>query len=320
MKKITFLLASLALFAVVDLSAQTVGEVNTKFNDAAALIQAKNYTQAIPVLEATVEMGLNAGEEASATVMQAQKLLPVCYFQSGLAMCRENRFDEALPLLEKALQYGELYQDVKTVGNAKKLMSQTYMAMGAGAFNNKEWAKAIEVFSKGYAANPTDTDLGLYLAESYAESGDYESGLKVYHDIVALEARNSRYQEAAAKAKAKIVYYQTIRAVDAATAGNAPLVYSITEDILSVEPVNPEANLLRIQTATNNKEWARVIEWGNAAAEAQSDANLKSSIYYMLGAAYQNSENKDAAIANYRKVTSGNNLADAKKQIELLSK
>ena len=40
----------------------------------------------------------------------------------------------------------------------------------------------------------------------------------------------------------------------------------------------------------------------------------------MLGAAYQNSENKDAAIAAYRKVTAGNRAADAKAQIAVLTK
>ena len=43
MKKIKFLLAAAAIFAATGLSAQTVSEVNTKFNEAAALIQAKDF-------------------------------------------------------------------------------------------------------------------------------------------------------------------------------------------------------------------------------------------------------------------------------------
>lgn len=314
------LLAAVAIFAVSGLSAQTVSEVNAKYNEAAALIQAKNFKDAIPVLEQTVEMGLNAGDEASATVQSAQKLIPTCYFQYGLALCRENRFEEALPVLDKAVSYAELYQDVKVLSNAKRLISQTYTALGANAFNSEQWDKAIEIFSKGYEANPTDTDLALYLAESYAMAGDYENGLKIYHDIVALEERHSRYAEPAAKAREKIVYYQTLRAVEAAKAGNEPEVYAIVEDILSVDPSNPEANLLRIQTATNNQEWSRIIEWGEASAQAQTDEAMRSDIYFMLGAAYQNTENKDAAIANYRKVTAGGNVAAAHEQINVLSK
>lgn len=320
MKKLRLFLVAAAIFAASGLSAQTVGDVNAKYNEAAALIQQKNFKDAIPALEQVVEMGLDAGDDASATVQSAQKLIPTCYFQYGLALCKESRFEEALPVLDEAVSYAELYQDAKIMANAKKLISQTYTALGADAFNNEQWDKAIEIFSKGYEANPTDTNLALYLAESYALSGDYENGLEIYHDIVSLEDRHSRYAEPAAQAREKIVYYQTLRAVDAAKAGNEAEVYAVVEDILEVDPSNPEANLLRIQTATNNKEWGRIIEWGEESAKAQTDEAARSDIYFMLGAAYQNTEQKDAAISNYRKVTAGGNVAAAKTQIDVLSK
>ena len=320
MKKIKFLLAAAAIFAATGLSAQTVSEVNTKFNEAAALIQAKDFGAAIPVLEQTIEMGLNAGADASATVQQAQKLLPTCYFQYGLSLCKESRFDEALTVLDSAMQYAELFQDVKVLGNSRKLISQTYTVMGADAFNNQQWDKAIEIFSKGYEANPTDTDLALFLAESYAASGDYENGMKIYKDIVELESRHSRYKEPADAAREKMAYYQMLRAAEADEAGNADEVYEILGEVLAIDPTNPAASLMRIQVATNNQDWAHVIEWGEAAAAAQTDPADMSDIYFMLGAAYQNSENKDAAVATYRKVTEGSHVADAKAQIEILTK
>ena len=42
MKKFSILLAAIAVFGAVELSAQTVNEVNTKYNEAVALIQNKN--------------------------------------------------------------------------------------------------------------------------------------------------------------------------------------------------------------------------------------------------------------------------------------
>ncbi len=320
MKKIQILFAAAAMFAVADLSAQTVNDVNAKYNEAVALIQAKNYEASIPVLEQVVEMGFNAGPDASATIQQAQKLIPTCYFQYGLSLCKTGKLEEAIPVLENAIQYAELFQDVKVLNNSRKLISQTYTLLGADAFNDKDWAKAIDVFSKGYAANPTDTDLALYLAESYSESGDLENGLKTYHDIVNLEARHSRYEEPAAKAREKIAYYQTLRAMKAAEEGKTDDVYAYVDDILSVDPDNAAAQMLRVQTANNAQQWNRVIEWGDAAATAQTDPDMASSIYFMLGAAYQNTENKDAAIANYSKVTSGDHAAAARQQIELLNK
>lgn len=319
MKSIKILLAATALFAVANLSAQTVNDVNAKYNEAATLIQAKKYQEAIPVLEATMNMGLEAGAEAAATVTQAQKLIPTCYFQYALSLARENKFEEALPVLDKAAMYAELYQDSKVLGNTRKLMSQTYTALGAVPFNTKEWDKAIAIFSKGYAANPTDAELGLFLAESYAESGDFDNAMKVYNEIAVLEARSARYAEASAKAKDKISYYQLHMASDAAQKGDTQKAYVLIQEMLTVNPANAEANLLRVQLAANAQDWAKVIEWGNAAADAQTDAALKSTVYYLMGAANQNSTNKDAAIANYRKVVAGPNAAEAKKQIDVLS-
>ena len=320
MKKIKFLLAAVAMMAVTGLSAQTVNDVNTRYNEAAALIQAKDFPAAIAALNETVEMGLNAGADASATVQAAQKLLPTCYFQYGLDLCREQKFEEALVELDSALQYAQLFQDVKVLGNSRKLMSQIYTHLRGDAFNAKQWDRASEIFSKGYEANPTDTTLALYLAESYAASGDYDNGMKIYHDVVALEQRHSRYQEPAAAAREKIIYYETIRAISAAEAGNADEVYACADDILSVDPVNANAYLLKIQAATNSQNWQNVIEWGETAAEMQTNDVEKSNIYYMLGAAYQNTENKDAAIANYNKVVAGPNVANAKAQIDILNK
>lgn len=319
MKRIKILLAALVMFAAADLSAQTVNDVNAKYNEAVTLIQNKQYQQAIPVLESVVNMGLDAGAEAAATVTQAQKLIPTCYFQYALSLARENKFEEALPVLDKAAMYAELYQDAKTLGNARKLMSQTYTALGAVPFNAKEWDKAIAIFSKGYEANPTDAELGLFLAESYAESGDFDNAMKVYNEIAALENRNARYAEVSAKAKDKISYYQLHRASEAAQKGNVQEAYGFIAEILASNPTNPEANMLRVQLATNAQDWAKVVEWGNAAADAQTDAGLKSTVNFLVGAANQNSGNKDAAIASYRKVVAGPSAADAKKQIEVLS-
>lgn len=320
MKKFKLLFATFALMAAAQATAQTVNEVIAKYNEAVGYIQNEQYGEAVKALESTISMGLDAGADASSTVAQAQKILPNYYFRHGFSLCRSNRMEEGLAALESAMQYAELYQDAKTLANARKLTSQIYTSMGATAFNNKDWGKAIEIFSKGYKANPTDTELGLYLAESYAESGDYQNGLDIYRQIASLESRHSRYAEPAAKAKQMIAYYQTHRAVEQAKAGNTDAAYELISDILSVDPTNSQAQLLRIQTAAQAQDWARIIEWGESAADAQSDETLRSDIYFLLGAAYQNTDNKAAAINAYRKVLTGSKAAEALKNITLLGK
>ena len=319
MKKLKFILAAVAILATASLSAQTVNDVTAKYNEAAKLLNDKNYAEAVKALEQVVDMGLNAGPDASAIVTQAQKLLPAAYFNYGGSLVREGENEKALAAFEQSASLGELY-DRNYANRGKSAISQVYMMMGANAFNSKDYQTAAEVFAKGYQVNPTDTKLGLYLAESYAESGDYDKGLETYRDIVALESRHSRYKDAADSAREKIAYYQILRASEAAKAGNRQDAYTYINDIIITDPDNAEGHLMRVQLATNAQDWARVIEWGEAAAEAQATAEAKSNIYYMLGAAYQNTENKDMAIANYNKVTAGGNVSNARTQITALNK
>ncbi len=318
MKKVKLLLVLAAASCICGAaSAQTLNDVNTKYNEAAALITAKQYDKAIPVLEATIDMGLTVGADASSTVSQAQKHLPGLYLRYGAALCGAGKLEEGIVQLMKAVELGEFY-DTNTERQARSAISTAYKVMGGEAFNSEDYARAIEIFAKGYEVDPTNTELASYLADSYAESGDLDNALKIYSDIAALESRHSRYKEAAGAAREKIMYYLTLRAREMAGNGQVEDAYKMFGDILASDPSNADVHLMRIQTATNASHWSRVIEWGEDAAAAQTTPERQSDIYFFLGAAYQNSDNVPTAIATYEKVTAGANVAKAREQINLL--
>ncbi len=326
MKRVKMMLAvCAALFTVGSLSAQTATDVGKKFNAAAELINGKKYAEAIPVLQETIDMGVKVGPDALATVQNAQKLLPKCYFYKAMIAAKGNQFETAVADLTKASEMGELYGDLSTANNAKRMISQVYTAMGASAFNAKDYAKAAEIFAKGYAANPNDTKLGLNLAMSYCELGLNDTtymnkGLDVYKNIIALESKHSKYKADAATAKEKVVYYLMLNVPKLAEEKKYDEIMKLADHIVAIDPTNAQGNLLRLQTATNMKDWDKVIALGDAAAELQPTPELKSDAYFLLGAAYQNKENKAKAIETYKKVTAGGNVETAKAQITLLSK
>ena len=327
MKRIKVLFAALlATLAFMTASAQE-DDANAKYNKAAELIGQTKYAEAIVHLKAAINQGLDAGADYLETVQSAQKLLPVCYFRNGLGLAKANKYDEALVEFNQAMETGELYNDLVTTRNAGTMISKIYSNMAADAFNNKDYEKAIEIFSKGYEANPNDTQLGLNLATAYCEVGDSkdmpdqtEKGIEIYKQIISLKDKNSKYEADAKTAQEKIVYYTTLSAVKAGANKDYRKVLSEVDKILAYEPKDKTALMLRIQTYTNLKDWDKVIEFGDASAEAQSDASLKSDAYFYLGAAYQNKDNKAKAVETYKKVVAGNNVATAKAQITALSK
>lgn len=320
MKKMKMAIAALAaVFAAATLYAQTPEEVTAKYNEAAALINQKQFAAAIPVLDQVVEMGLEAGDASIETVQNAQKLLPKCYFYVGGSNLMKKNYPTALEDFGKAAELGELYGDMATARKANSYIGQIYTAMGGEAFNAKDYAKAAEIFAKGYQADPRNTALALNLAMSYCEMGDLDKGTEVYSRIIAL-GDNPKYAEDAATAKARLSEYLLLNASRLASEGKTDEAYAMIDRLLAVEPDNALAQMLRIQVATNAKAYDKVIEWGGAAAEAQATPELKSDAYFLLGAAYQNTENKAMAIENYRKVVAGDKVAVAKEQIALLSK
>ena len=70
----------------------------------------------------------------------------------------------------------------------------------------------------------------------------------------------------------------------------------------------------------SKKDYAKVIELGQAAADAQTDPADKSLMYYLLGAAYNAKEMKPQAIAAFKQVTDGPAAENAKAALAELSK
>jgi tetratricopeptide (TPR) repeat protein len=135
-----------------------------------------------------------------------------------------------------------------------------------------------------------------------------------------LEGKHSSYEEPVANAKEKYVYYNLVKASAEAGDNNFTEALATLDDIMEVVPGSPEANMLRLQTLNNMKNYDGVIASGDAAAAVQTTPEAQSNAYFLVGAAYQNKENAASAIEYYKKVTDGPSMATAKAQITELAK
>ena len=304
-----------ALFASATLSAQDVASVTAKYNEAVQKVQAKDYNGAIAILDEAINMGLET-EGAEATVDLAQKLLPACYFQSGLGLAKAGKLDEALEKFNKAAQTGELYGDTKSMRNANTMIARVYTMKGANAFNTKDYATAAAIFANGYAANPNDTKLGLNLTMSYCEMGDLVKGGEVYKQIMALT--HSKYDADKAAAKENFTNYLLAAASNNAAESKFDEALVYTNEIIAMDSLSAVGNKLLVQLYNSKQDWAKVAELGGVAAALQATPEEQSDLYYMQGAALSNSDKLNEAIEAYKKVVAGNNVANAADQIKAL--
>lgn len=313
MKKL--LVSAIALLAAVSLSAQNV---TTVYNEGAAAFGAKDFKTAIEKFQQVIDEGID-DEEAASLVETAKKTLPICYQSLGTRAASQQNYDEAIANLNKGAELAELYGDMKRVTTIKTILAKVYQVQGGSAFNAKDYAKAAEIFAKGYAANPRNTDMALNLAMSYSESGDYAKGMDVYEDIIAL-GDNPKYAEAVAKAQEMMTLYTNNEVAKLQAANDNDGIITMADALLVKNPTNALAQKVRLQAYAAKKDFNKVIELGEQAAAAQNDPEDRSLMYLTLGAAYNAKEMKPQAIAAFRQVTDGPAVESAKKALAELAK
>ncbi len=319
MKKLKIVLAAAALVVAGSLSAQTVADLSAKLTEAADAAKAKNFAAAIPIFEEIIDKGLDI-EGAETFVAQAKQLLPTAVFQVGGSAFQGGRLDDALASFTKAAELAELYGNVQVLNNARTWIGRTVLKQGADAFNAKDYANAAAIFQKGYDGNPNDTTVALNLAMSYSGLKDFAKSGEIYKNIIALGEQDERFAEAATTARENFSLDVLEWALESAKAGDYQTAVDATENLLAVIPADPAANLTRLQAYNSMKNYAKVIELGDAAAEAQTDEENRSTVNFLVAAAYQNRENYAKAIEYYGKVNAGGNVAAAKAQITELQK
>ena len=302
MKKL--LVSVIALFGAVSLSAQDVTAI---YNEAAAAFGAKNFTEAAAKFEQVIDQGMD-NESAASMVATAKSTLPKCYFMLGGGALKTKNYDEALKNFEKSAELAELYGDMNQMAKSNGWVAKIYQIQGGDAFNNKDYATASEIFAKGYAADPDNTGMALNLAMSYCEmamsSGDmsqYEKGMEIYEAVAA--KTHPKYAEDAAKAKEDMALYTNNMVAKMQAANDFDGIIKMADDLLAKNPQSALAQNVRLQAYANKKDYAKVIELGQAAADAQTDPADKSLMYYLLGAAYNAKEMKPQAIEAFRKAS-----------------
>ena len=103
-------------------------------------------------------------------------------------------------------------------------------------------------------------------------------------------------------------------------ANNFDGIIAAADAMLAKNPASALAEKVRLQAYANKKDYAKVIELAQTAADAQTDPEDKSLMYYLLGAAYNAKEMKPQAIAAFQKVTAGPAAESAKAALAELSK
>ena len=315
MKKL--FLAAVAMLTVCAASAQN--ELITKYNEAAAAMQSKDFATAVQLFDEVIDEGMDSEDPTVLNcVATAKRYIPAAYTNMAIASASKKDYDTAAEYLTTATDRAELYGETQALSKAKTLLAKVYQAQGAEAYNNKDYATAAEVFAKGYAANPRNTEMALNLAMSYCESGEYDKGMEVYRNVAAMNPE--KYGEAVATAQKMMAQYTNNKLATLQAANDYEGIVAMSEKMLEADPTDALAYKVRLQAYNSMKDYDKVIELGPEAAAAQFTPEAESDIWFMVGAAYNVKDMKPQAVEALKKVVAGPNAAAAKKSVDELTK
>ena len=312
MKKI--FVSAVALMAALSLSAQ---DVTTLYNEAGAAFNAKDFAGAAAKFEQVIDLGID-NEEVATQVATAKSTLPKCYYYLGGAAIKTKNYDEALKNFSKSAELAELYGDMSQAAKSNGWVAKIYQLQGGEAFNNKDYVTAAGIFEKGYKADPDNTAMALNLAMSYCEMGEYEKGMDIYEAIAA--KTHPKYAQDVAKAKEMMALYTNNKVAEMQTAGDFDGIIKLADAQLEKNPTSALFQNVRLQAYANKKDYDKVIELAQAAADAQTEEEDTSLMYYLLGAADNAKEMKAQAISAFQKVTAGPAAENAKAALAELQK
>ena len=303
-----------ALMGATSLFAQS--DIVALFSQGLGNAKAGNFTEAIAQFQEVIDASWDI-EEPDANQQKAitgsKKFIVTCYNKLGVAAFNAKNYDEAIENFTMAADAAEMFDNVVDMNKNRTYVGQMYQAKGADAFNSEDYATAIAVFSKGYEADPRNTDMALNLAESYFKSDMYQEGMKICTKISQLNAE--KFGEAIAAAQAKMDMYTNNQVAKLQMANDYDGIIAMAEQLDDAAM----AAKITMQAYYGKKDFNKMIELATAALEAQVTDEGRSDINYLLGVAYNEKEMFDQAIAAMKNVTAGNNVANAQAVITALT-
>ena len=170
MKRILLSFAAMIMAAGI-LAAQDINEATDAYNNGAVALQMGDAASALENFQNALSMAENLGEEAADLIGNCKN--GICSAQMSLAKAIYNskKFEEALEAFMQVKTTAETYGNADVAAEAEELVStcrlNLYNAAGNAAKRSKDYATAIENFTKVLEMDPDNGAAAFNLGDCY---------------------------------------------------------------------------------------------------------------------------------------------------------
>lgn len=312
-----------ATLLVASVSAQTLTDVINEFNAGVEKVNNQEYDGSVEHFNQVLALAETVGDEAGDLKARAEEQIPSAYYRQATLFLRRSQFDNAIPYLEKTIEYATIYNNNEDIrGKASNYLMQSYMREGQRAFTNKSFDQAIEYFDNALAMNGEIYQAHQGKGMIYLQQNEPDKMLEEF--TLAKEgaaARNDTETVGQINGQIDSYYNQFImeemEMVDPEE-NDYGYVVEACENALAANPGNPRALYHLCLVKNKEVEYDAAIDFGLRALESESDPVWISAINFELGSAYQNTAEYEKACETLSKVVEEPFLSRAERKMESL--
>jgi len=296
-------------------SAQTLQDVAESLNKGVELRAARDFDAAIAEFERCIELAKIVGDEALEHQTSAEGVLPELYFAKVQGIPRTD-FIAILEALVTAVEVAEKYNDQRTKENAERQIPQIYLAIGNTLRSEQKFEEAIENFDKAIAINP-DFAQAYFLKGVCYESMRNEADMDENYRLAIEKGRTFGDAQNAQNAQQRLRNYYYNSGVSAQRAQKWEDAIAAFTKAVEVDENYFEAFLGLAMSFNARRSWDNAILNAEKALQIRETSDV---VFWELGVAYKGKNDRAKACENFRKVTSGPRLENAKHEIEVVLK
>jgi len=305
-----------ALLLTVGLSAQTIDDAKSLYNEGGTALQdgdaelaVQKFAECVSICETLYEEEEDL--EAEELLNNIKPTLPKLYLQVSQTKAKDRDLNSSLEYAAKAKTAARQMGDDETEAKAADLASKIYYAYALSKYKAENYDGAVVDLSSAIEEDPMNFKAHYLLVVIYKTTENEPELLAEAKKLVLLDDRDDNRDKAITLA----ANYFYNKAVTAKQASNYDTALESVKSSLEINKENADAYFLLLSIYNSQQDWANAISAGNEGLKYESAAN-QARFNFELGNAYFGNGDNDAACEAFSKAAVGEYLENATYQME----
>jgi len=298
---------------VLGLSAQSVEEAGTKYNEGNEFVKEKNYQAAVPVYEQALKIADEAGPDAADLKSNIETQLGNAYYRAGIDLYKGKKIKASITMLEKGYAFAGQVGDDDLKAKTADLVSQLRAKVGDSLRKKNKLDEAYAEYEMALEIDPTCVKAVYGEGLVFKEKDDLDKMLEKMDKVIKMSDGDEKLQKMADAARKTSSNALEVAGAKELQNGNAEKAIQLINQSMTYLPGEANTYYYLLLAYNKTNDWDNAIASGTKALELKKDD--KSEIYFGLGQANEGKGDSAAACAAYKNVTSGPNVEAAKYQM-----